>query len=289
MKLSACMIVKNEEAMLEECLLSIVGVNELIICDTGSEDKTLDIAKKYTDNVYTDFTWCDSFAKARNHANSKATGDWILSIDADECLEPGGLTAIREAIATCQGDAINVNLVSADGNTKFKNIRLYRNATNVQWAGAAHNYITVPASGECDATIVFGYSPAHQMDPDRTLRILRRAVDDNPDLCRERYYLAREYWYRKKYHETITELDGYLVRSQNIQERADAYLMKARALWALRRGEEARQACMQAILNNANFKEAVLFMSEMHWKHNASTWRKFAECCTNDNVLFNRV
>jgi len=289
MKLSVCMIVKNEEVMLEQCLSSVIGADELIICDTGSIDKTVEIAKKYTDKVYTDFEWCDSFAKARNHANSKATGDWILTIDADEHLEPGGLALIREAIKDFDGDAINLNVVATDKSTVFKNIRLYRNAPHVKWHGAAHNYVSVPATKECEATIVFGYSPAHKLDPDRTMRILEKATEDNPSLSREWYYLGREYWYRGQYQKAIDTLDIYVKGSKNIPERSDAYLMQARALWAMRRGEEARQTCMLSILNNANFKEAVLFMAELHWEHNANAWKKFAECCTNGGVLFKRV
>ena len=72
--------------MLGKCLDSVKGFDEIIIVDTGSEDDTVEIAKQYTDKVYF-FKWCDSFAKARNFAKQYATGDWILSIDADEVLK----------------------------------------------------------------------------------------------------------------------------------------------------------------------------------------------------------
>ena len=77
MKLSIYGIVKNEEVMLEEMLQSIQRADEIVICDTGSTDKTIEIAKKYTDKVYTDFIWCDDFSKARNHALEKCTGEWM--------------------------------------------------------------------------------------------------------------------------------------------------------------------------------------------------------------------
>ena len=85
--ISVCMIVKNEEAVLARCLNSLRGIaDEIIIVDTGSTDKTKEIALNYTKDVY-DFTWVDDFSIARNFAFSKATMDYIYSADADEVLE----------------------------------------------------------------------------------------------------------------------------------------------------------------------------------------------------------
>ena len=85
--ISVCMIVKNEEKVLERCLDSLKGLwEELIIVDTGSTDATKDIAKKYTDKVY-DFVWTGNFSDARNFSFSKAKCDYIYSADADEVLD----------------------------------------------------------------------------------------------------------------------------------------------------------------------------------------------------------
>ena len=88
---------------LARCLDSVKDADEIIICDTGSTDNTIEIAKKYTDKVYTDFTWCDDFSAARNHAKEKATGDYILSIDADEFCHD--FSKVRESV-----EAILVNI-----------------------------------------------------------------------------------------------------------------------------------------------------------------------------------
>ena len=85
--ISVCMIVKNEEAVLSRCLDSLQGIaEEIIIVDTGSTDRTKEIAAEYTDKIY-DFTWVNDFSAARNFAFSKATKDYIYSADADEVLE----------------------------------------------------------------------------------------------------------------------------------------------------------------------------------------------------------
>ena len=84
---SVCMIVKNEERVLARCLESLIGLwDELIIVDTGSIDRTKDIAYDYTEKVF-DFSWTGSFSDARNFSFSKATCDYIYSADADEELD----------------------------------------------------------------------------------------------------------------------------------------------------------------------------------------------------------
>ena len=85
--ISVCMIVKNEEAVLARCLDSLQGIaDEIVIVDTGSTDRTKEIAALYRSRIY-DFTWIYDFAAARNFAFSKATCDYIYSADADEVLE----------------------------------------------------------------------------------------------------------------------------------------------------------------------------------------------------------
>lgn len=85
--ISLCMIVKNEEKILSRCLDSVAPLmDEIIIVDTGSTDRTREIAAKYTDRIY-EFEWIDDFSAARNFAFSKATMEYIYSADADEVLD----------------------------------------------------------------------------------------------------------------------------------------------------------------------------------------------------------
>lgn len=96
--LSLCMIVKNEQPFLGPCLNSIKSlVDEIIVVDTGSKDRSSDIAKVYGARIY-DFQWCDDFAKARNAALEKAEGDWILILDADEIISPKDHSRIRQIV-----------------------------------------------------------------------------------------------------------------------------------------------------------------------------------------------
>src|SRR3989344_3480106 len=96
--LSLCMITKNEELLIRNCLNSVKDlVEEIIIVDTGSIDNTKLIAKKFTNKVF-DFKWNDDFAEARNESLKYAGGDWILILDADEELDGQGKKIIKQAI-----------------------------------------------------------------------------------------------------------------------------------------------------------------------------------------------
>ena len=108
MGISVCMIVKNEEKYLEQCLNSIKElVDEIIIVDTGSTDRTKEIAARFTNKIF-DFQWCDDFAAARNESLKHATGDWILALDADEIIEKSDFSKIIEAISSEQNFAFSL-------------------------------------------------------------------------------------------------------------------------------------------------------------------------------------
>ncbi len=96
--ISLCMIAKNEEKYLEQCLNSVKDiVAEIIIVDTGSTDKTKEIAKKFDAEIF-DFKWIDDFSAARNESLKHATKDWILILDADEIIEKKDLSKIKNLI-----------------------------------------------------------------------------------------------------------------------------------------------------------------------------------------------
>lgn len=109
MRLSFCIIVKDEEQNLPRCLASVRDVvDEMIVLDTGSSDRTIDIAKSFGAQVHS-FKWCNDFSAARNESLEYVQGDWVLVLDADEVLVPEIVPILKDAIA--QPDYLVFNLV----------------------------------------------------------------------------------------------------------------------------------------------------------------------------------
>lgn len=284
--ISAVLIVKDEEVLLSKCLDTLKGIDELVIVDTGSKDKTKEIASRYTDKIY-DFPWIDSFCKARNFANSKATGDFILTIDADEeLLTP--VETIRDVIYKTKKEVLNVTVTDGLGN-EHKSPRLFKNSKDIFWRGDIHETLSKTGQEDTPIVIKYGYSPAHKNDPDRTLRILKKSLKANPKLIRERYYLAREYFYREDWERAIKEVDIYLKQAKWLPEKNDAWLMRAKCLAGLEKWEEACDSAWQALKYNANFKEALVFIGNHMDSVNKQRWLSYSELADNRDVLFVRT
>ncbi|MBD2175600.1 tetratricopeptide repeat protein [Pseudanabaena sp. FACHB-1998] len=142
-EVSACLIVKNEEQHLSQCLGSLRSLaDEIIVVDTGSSDRTISIAKKFQARVL-HFEWCDDFAQARNYAISQAKGKWIFVIDADEVLEQRAIALLQEVMQ--QSDCLAVNLMRSEIGAKQAPyslvLRLFRNLPEIAFTGIYHESI----------------------------------------------------------------------------------------------------------------------------------------------------
>ena len=137
------MIVRDEENIIEESLKSISKYNlEIIVVDTGSKDKTKEIALKYTSMVY-DFNWCNDFSKARNFSISKASNEYVLIIDADEIIESININKI-ELYKDKVGRLIRINEFIRK-NEKYKyseRVNRLFNKNEFIYKGRIHEQIT---------------------------------------------------------------------------------------------------------------------------------------------------
>jgi glycosyltransferase involved in cell wall biosynthesis len=278
MKLSIAIICKNEQACLEKCLESIKDADEIVICDTGSTDKTIEIAKKYTDKIYT-FPWINDFSAARNFAKEKCTGDWILSIDADHQLLTS-IDKVKEEIEKAKSDVLSIKSNSSSG-WHYRAV-LFRNDPEIKWVGKVHENLNKPGDEIVDVERHCDYSDNHKLDPERNLNILK-TMERTP---RTLFYLGKEYRDLKKYNEAIKEFNDYINVSTWLDEKAEAYYYKADCLWKLSRGPEAREAVFEAIKLNPDMKKALLLCSQMHYEPWKSKWANLAKAATNKDVIF---
>ena len=288
MKISIFSVVKNESEMCHGAWDSVKDADELVIVDTGSTDDTVEIAKTYTDNVHF-FEWIDNFSAAKNFAMSHCSGDWVMGLDADCRLEEGGIEKMREAIDKYgeDHDVINVTLVSMDspGNTHIMP-KIFKNDGSIKYSGPVHEATTKQGYGDGEVTINYYYGPSHKADPNRNMRILEKEVAKSPNAARWKFYLAREYYYRKDWERAFNMFSEYIEISKFKSEKGDACLLAAKCLFQLQRGNEARRYCLHAIEINPDHEEALRFMADLHYEPWKRKWLQFAELAENSGVLF---
>jgi len=164
--ISLCMIVKNEEAVLSRCLNSIADLmDEIIIVDTGSTDRTKEIAAKYTDRIY-DFEWTGSFSDARNFSFQKATKDYIYCADADELLDDENhqkFALLKKGLLP----TIDIVQMYYDNQLSFNTIynydkeyrpKLYKRVRHFVWENAIHEAVRLNPT-IYDSDIVITHRP----------------------------------------------------------------------------------------------------------------------------------
>lgn len=220
--LSLCMIVKNEEQLLSDCLESVKElVDEIIIVDTGSTDSTVKIANSYNARGFS-FDWTDDFSAARNISLEHAAGEWILVLDADERITPENkdklLTLLSGSsvknIAYYLNFRSRVEAGSLGSELIHSHARLFRNGLGIRFNGRIHEQIidsVTQAGGVIEPTNIIvehkGYEDeqmSRKRKSDRNISILKKMLDDEHEnhgmAC---FYLGESYSMLKNWDEAI--------------------------------------------------------------------------------------
>ncbi|MDA8195898.1 MAG: glycosyltransferase [Actinomycetota bacterium] len=200
--ISAALITKNEERNLASCLTSLQGlVDEVIVVDTGSSDKTVEIAEEYGARIF-HHPWRDDFADARNVSLDKANGSWILYIDADERVSGITRAQLELDLANPENVAYRVWLQPRVNSTAYREYRLWRSDPRIRFDGIIHERV-VPAIHEVASRegksiglselslLHVGYEGDQTEKNIRNLPLLRRQIILDPTNLFVRYHLAK--------------------------------------------------------------------------------------------------
>ena len=203
MRLSLTMIVKNEEDVLARALsTAAVYADEIVIVDTGSTDKTAEIARRFTDKVFS-FPWVDDFSAARNYAVAKSTGDYWIWLDADdvvtlECARK--ILKIKDALDG-KTDIIMLPYVLDRDETgrplfSYYRERIIRRAPQFMWKGRVHEAIELKGTVVKKAPYILHAKPSERTSGTRNLDIYKKmAAEGEVFTPRDYYYYARELFY----------------------------------------------------------------------------------------------
>lgn len=229
MRISLCLIVRDEQEMLPDCLLSVQGaVDEIVLVDTGSNDQTVTTAEQFGARVF-HFPWNGDFSAARNYSLHQASGDWVLILDADERLSAESARSLRETLLRTEAEGLRVHVRDRvrehDQVDYLVNVstRLFRNRPEYRYARRIHEQIEGaiaraklgPPPVLCDIWIEhLGYLPEvvqRKQKRQRNLQLLEAEVKVGGDgfAC---YNLGVEYIRHQRYPEAASMLDRALAQ-----------------------------------------------------------------------------
>lgn len=222
MSVSLCMIVKDEEEMLERCLNSVKHlVNEMIIVDTGSTDATISIAESFGAKIF-HYDWDGSFANARNRALKEATGDWILIMDADDELEFEDTEKLVGLLNANDTDVYYLNTLSFSGDAPVSanivynlNVRLIRNFKGYLFTGDIHEQLVPGEEYQKDRGQIknadvrfyhYGYLTSTikaKNKRQRNIGMIQKELDKYPDNAFMLFNMGTEYYALQNYREAL--------------------------------------------------------------------------------------
>ena len=240
-EISLCMIVKNEEHNLGNCLDSIHDLmDEIIIVDTGSTDKTIEVASKYTDKIY-HFDWINDFSAARNYSFSKATKEYVMWLDADDIIEEESRTGLKNLKKNLD-KKVDIVLMDYrhgyDDDGHFSMVmlreRLFKRSKGFKWKNKVHEVIDFDQNKVnlliCDIYVTHTQSIDSKKSFQRNLQIIEKAIKNNTYGLQEAVYHGTTLFGLGRYDEALEALNNYfdMIGNSNASPNIEAYMLASK-------------------------------------------------------------
>ena len=288
--ISLCMIVKNEEEVLEQCLNSVKEVcDEIIIVDTGSTDTTKEIASKFTNRII-DFKWIDDFSAARNFAFSHATMDFIFWLDADDTLQKEDLSKLKALKNDLDLTTDAVSMIYHYGfdekgnpNFTFRRNRLVKRSNQFKWHGPIHEYLEVLGNiVHSEIAVKHNRDMKQNITSTRNITIYENRLKKGEVFTpRDLYYYSNELKDHQKYKKAIRYYDEFLATNKGwVEDEIRACLNKAECYQKLGEKDNEMNSLLQSIKYDWPrpefcckmgdfFKDKREFETATYWYHTA--------------------
>lgn len=298
-KITLCMIVRNEENNLPRSLQSVKGLaDELIVVDTGSVDNTVQVAEQFGAKVIF-HPWKSDFSQARNTALTKATGDWILCLDADEALTEKTAEMLRALLDApdVEGyffDIVNFTGKNADSSRLVhQSCRLFRNRKTYQFSGRIHEQIVQsilrsrPGAQLLKTNLQiyhYGYLEGNEerrAKVERNIRLLQLELQQNPENAFYEYHLGIGFYELGKKEEALNWLvRGYEHLRQGFGFSSTLIRNIALCLIDLHSYLDAIAFIDKEILNYPDYTDLVYLrgMAYLRMKEYSEAVREFQQC-----------
>ncbi|MDZ7338324.1 MAG: tetratricopeptide repeat protein [candidate division KSB1 bacterium] len=287
-----CAIVKNEERFLPKCLASVQGaVDELVIVDTGSTDRTVEIAQSFGATVY-HHPWQDSFSEARNFALERVQSAWVLVLDADEELERRDISVLRQVVRTEQVTCFFLPVLNQMPDRTFSQLysrRLFRRGM-AHYEGIVHNQLVVQGPSAPAPIRIYHYG--YDLSPEemaakqaRSERLLLRQIVEQPDDPFPRFNLARIYRNQGRWQEAI-EVAQEGLRLCGTGAKTSTYYMLlfdlAYCFMMVDRLSEAEALCVQGLTEypknlDLRFTLGTIYARQNRFQEAMTEYRRFLE------------
>ncbi|WP_127589127.1 glycosyltransferase family 2 protein [Paenibacillus koleovorans] len=277
------MIVRNEEAALPRCLATVRDwVGEMVVVDTGSTDRTREMALS-NGAIVLEVPWADDFAAARNVGLAQATTDWVLVIDADE-EAVAGMDQLAETLAQASDieECADVTLHSWFGNgpeekLEHTAVRLFRNGRGYRYTGKIHEQLereevdgvrkVVPASFHSPVVLRHtGYLPSElqrKQTAERNMRLLQLALAEQPDDPFHHYNLGVAWCQAGALREALASFErAWVSAPERAPYRAALIRDKAKVLLALDRPAEARKLLHAEVERYEGYSDLLMLLGE---------------------------